>query len=154
MNKNPTWWPLTKATVAAATTDQVSLGAAGCAFYATLSLFPAISILISIYGLVFDPASVVPQLAVLRDLLPAPAFLLIENRVLLLVSQPSGHLTAGLAIAFLISFWSSASAAKAVLSAINVAYDTLEQRPFLRFQLIGLAMTLSAVVCAVLAIAV
>jgi len=43
--------------------------AAGCAFYATLSLFPAISMLISVYGLLFDPASVVPQLAVLRDLL-------------------------------------------------------------------------------------
>jgi membrane protein len=131
----------------------MSLAAAGCAFYATLSLFPAISMLISIYGLVFDPASVVPQLAVLRELLPAPAFALIEARVLQLVAQNPHHLTIGLGIAFLVSFWSSSSASKAVLSAMNVAYDTTERRPFLRFQLIGLAMTLSAVVCVVLAIA-
>jgi membrane protein len=90
----------------------------------------------------------------LRHLLPPPAFALIEDRVIQLVAQPSGHLTAGLAIAFLVSFWSSASASKAVLSAMNVAYDTTERRSFLRFQLIGLAMTLCAVIGAVMAIAV
>lgn len=132
----------------------MSLAAAGCAFYATLALFPAISMLISVYGLLFDPASVVPQLAVLRDLLPPPAFVLIEDRVMQLVIQPREHLTIGLAIAFLVSVWSSASASKAVLSAMNVAYDATGRRPFFRFQLIGLAMTLATVVCVVLAIAV
>ena len=148
------WGSIALRTITASTTDHMSLAAAGCAFYATLSLFPAISMLISVYGLVFDPGSVVPQLEVLRDLLPTPAFALIEDRVLQLVAQPRGHLTIGLGVAFLVSFWSSASAAKAVLSAMNVAYDTTERRPFLRFQLIGLAMTFSAIVCAVLAIAV
>jgi len=54
--------------------DRIGLVAAGCAFWATLALFPAISMLISFYGLLFDPASVEPQLEVLRDLLPAAAF--------------------------------------------------------------------------------
>jgi membrane protein len=132
----------------------VSLAAAGCAFYATLSLFPAISMLLSVYGLLFDPNSVVPQLAVLRDLLPPPAFGLIDDRVMQLVAQPRGHLTIGLAIAFLVSVIGSASASKAVLSAMNVAYDTTERRPFFQFQLIGLVMTVSAAICVVLAIAV
>jgi membrane protein len=155
LNKRATtWWTIALRTIEASTSDHVSLAAAGCAFYATLSLFPAISMLISVYGLVFDPGSVVPQLAVLRDLLPAPAFLLIEDRVLQLVAQPREHLTIGLAIAFLVSVWSSASASKAVLAAMNVAYDATDRRPFLQFQLIGLAMTLGAVVCVVLAVAV
>ena len=59
-----------------------------------------------------------------------------------------------LAISLLLTFWSSASGAKSLLSAVNVAYDVAEQRPFLRFQVIGLAMTLAALVCATLAIAV
>jgi membrane protein len=151
---NRHWRTIALGTIEASTSDHVSLAAAGCAFYATLSLFPSISMLISVYGLIFDPASVVPQLEVLRDMLPAPAFLLIEDRVMQLVAQPSGHLTIGLAVAFLLSFWSSSSASKAVLSAMNVAYDTTERRPFLRFQLIGLAMTLSAVVGVILAVAV
>ncbi len=148
-----TWRTIALQTINASTSDHVSLAAAGCAFYATLSLFPAISMLISVYGLLFDPGSVVPQLAVLRNLLPVPAYALIEDRVMQLVAQPRGHLTVGLGIAFLVSFWSSASASKAVLSAMNVAYDTTERRPFFQFQLIGLAVTLSAVVCMVLAIA-
>ena len=41
-----------------------------------------------------------------------------------------------------------------MLSALNVAYDTVEQRGILGFQLIALAMTLCAVAAAVLAIAV
>ncbi len=147
------WQTIAVRTIVASTTDHMSLAAAGCAFYATLALFPAISMLISVYGLLFDPASVVPQLAVLRDLLPVPAFLLIEDRVLQLVAQPREHLTIGLVIAFLVSFVSSASAAKAMLSALNVAYDVTERHPFFRFQLIGLAMTFSAVVCTILAIA-
>ncbi len=148
------WRSIALRTLNASTSDHMSLAAAGCAFYATLSLFPAISMLISVYGLVFDLNSVLPQLEVLRHLLPPPAFGLIEDRVTQLLAQPRGHLTAGLGIAFLVSFWSSASASKAVLSAMNVAYDTTERRPFLRFQLIGLAMTLSAVIGVLLAIAV
>ncbi len=147
------WRRLVSRVIAASTSDHVSLAAAGCAFYATLSLFPAISVLISIYGLLFDPASVVPQLAVLRDLLPTAAYGLIEDRVLLLVGRPVGHLTLGLVVGFLVSLSSSASAAKAMLAALNVAYDAKERRPFLRFQAIGLAVTFGAVLCAILAFA-
>ena len=78
------------------TSDRVSLAAAGCAFYATLALFPAISTLISVYGLAFDVQSVEQQLQVLRDLLPAPAFALIDERVHQLVSQATDTLSTGL----------------------------------------------------------
>jgi membrane protein len=138
----------------ASTTDRMSLAAAGCAFYATLALFPAISMLISIYGLMFDPVSVAPQLNVLSGLLPPPAFALIRNRVQLLVSQSGGSLSIGLLVSFLLTFWSAASGAKSVLSAVNVAYDVTEQRAFLHFQAIGLSMTLVSILCAVLGIAV
>ena len=78
-------------------TDRVSLAAAGSAFYGTLALFPAISVLISVYGLVFDPAGVEPQLHLLAGLVPAPAFLLIEDRVHELIHQPPTSLSVGLA---------------------------------------------------------
>jgi membrane protein len=108
----------------------MSLAAAGCAFYATLALFPAISMLVSVYGLVFDPVSVEPQLQVLSGLLPPPAFALINDRVHELVSQSNGNLSLGLLVSFLLTFWSSSTGTKSVLSAINVAYDVTEQRPF------------------------
>jgi membrane protein len=150
----PGWLAIAHGTIVESTTDHVALAAAGCAFFATLSLFPAISMLISIYGLVFAPASVVPQLAVLKDMLPPPAYGLIEDRVLQLIAQPHKHLSLSLIVGTLLTFWSSASAAKSLLSAVNVAYDVTERRSFLRFQAIGLAMTLGAMVFASLAIAV
>jgi membrane protein len=137
-----------------ATTDHVSLAAAGCAFYATLALFPAISTLISVYGLVFNVGSVEQQLQLLRDLLPPPAFALISDRVHQLVTQPSGTLSLGLVVSVLIAFWSASSGTKSVLSALNVAYDAQGTRSFLQFQLVGLLMTLCAVLAAAVAIAV
>jgi membrane protein len=132
----------------------MSLAAAGCAFYATMALFPAISMLISVYGLVFDRNSVASQLEQLSGLLPPPAFALIEERVHQLTTQPHANLSMNLTVSFLVTFWSASTGAKSILSALNVAYDVTEQRPFLRFQAIGLAMTLTGVLCAVLAIGV
>jgi membrane protein len=134
--------------------DRISLAAAGCAYYATLALFPAISMLISVYGLAFNVQSVEAQLQVLRDLLPGPAFTLIDQRVHLLVTQPSGTLGIGLIVSFVITFWSAATGTKSVLSALNVAHDTTEQRGILLFQFIALAMTLCAVAAVSMAIAV
>jgi membrane protein len=149
-----TWQGLLGRTLRASTTDRVSLTAAGCAFYATLALFPAISMLISVCGMVLDPVTAEQQLTALSGLLPPPAFGLIADRVHQLVGQSNGNLSMHLLVSFLLTFWSSSTGSKSVLSAVNVAYDVTEQRPFLRFQVIGLAMTLVAVLCALLAITV
>ncbi|HET6309309.1 MAG TPA: YihY/virulence factor BrkB family protein, partial [Rhodopila sp.] len=148
------WFGLIGGTLQASTTDRVSLAAAGCAFYATLALFPAITMLISICGMILDPATAERQLAALPGLLPPPAFALVEDRVHELTTQSGGTLSLHFLVSFLLALWSSSSGSKSVLSAINVAYDVTEQRPFLRFQVIGLAMTLVSVLCAVLAIVV
>jgi membrane protein len=135
-------------------TDRVALAAAGCGFYATMALFPALSMLISLYGLAFDVVAVEQQLQLVRDLLPSPAFALIDERVHQLVSQPSKTLSTGFIVSLLITLWSSATGTKSVLSALNVAYDTTEQRGIVGFQLTALLMTLCAVGAAALAIAV
>ncbi len=146
------------AAVAAATargvvSDRVSLAAAGCAFYATLALFPAIATLVFIYGLVFDPRTVEPQMQVLEDLLPAAAFHLISERVHTLVNHPRGTLGIGLFVSTSIAFWSAATGTKSIFSALNIAYAVPERRGILRFQATALTMTLCAILGAVLAIA-
>ncbi len=49
------WRQVIRRTYPEIISDRISLVAAGCAFYATLALFPAITMLISVYGLLFDP---------------------------------------------------------------------------------------------------
>jgi membrane protein len=134
-------------------TDRMSLAAAGCAFYATLALFPAISLLISVYGLIFNPQEVEQQLLVLQHIVPAPAFELINDRVRHLVTAPPASLSLGLAVSSIITFWSSATGTRSALSALNVAHNLKEQRSYLKFQLVGLAMTMAITLVTSLAIA-
>jgi membrane protein len=148
------WHGIIVGAIREAITDRVALAAAGCGFYATLALFPAISVLISLYGLIFDVKSVEQQLAPLREVLPPPAFSLISDRVRELVSQSSNALSIGLLVSLVVGFWSASAGTKSVLSALNVAYDTIEGRGIVGFQLTALSMTLCAVAAAVVAIAV
>ncbi len=128
----PGWQAVLRRTALEMLTDRVALVAAGCAFYATLALFPAMSMLISVYGLVFDPETVLPQLAVLRDLLPPAAFQLIAERVQLLVAKPPGALAVSLLISTAVTLWSSAAGTKSIIAALNLAYEERERRSFLR----------------------
>ena len=147
------WKRVLKRTGTEVITDRVSLVAAGCAFYATLALFPTISMFISIYGLVFDPTTVEPQLSALRDLLPPSAFHLISDRVHVLVSKPPGTLTLSLLVSVSIALWSSATGTKSILGALNLAYEEREKRSFIRFQLTAFAMTLGSMVAAAVGLA-
>ncbi len=149
----PGWKRVLRRTMREMISDRVSVVAAGCAFYATLALFPAISMLVSIYGLVFDPASVEPQLAVLQDLLPPSAYLLISERVHMLVVKPPGALTASLLIGVGVTLWSSVSGTKSVIAALNLAYEERERRGMVRYQVTAFAMTLVALFGAVLGLA-
>jgi len=134
--------------------QRVSLVAAGCAFYATLALFPAITMLISLYGLAFNPDTVQPQLAYLQQFMPPAAFELINERIQSLVSQPSKGLGLGLLISLLITLWSASTGTKSVLNALTIAYRQREDRGIIRFQALALGMTLVAILGACIAIAV
>jgi membrane protein len=149
----PGWKRVLRRTWREIISDRVSLVAAGCAFYGTLALFPAISMLISIYGLAFDPESVEPQLATLQDLLPPAAYQLISQRVHLLVSRPPGSLTISLLISTGVALWSSATGTKSIIGALNLAYEERERRSLLRYQATAFAMTLLAFAGAVLGLA-
>lgn len=147
------WRVVAKHLFAEVGSSQTSLSAAGCAFYATLSLFPAISSLISLYGLAFDLQTVEPQLEVLRHLLPPSAYELIGDRIHELISQPHSSLTIGLIFSLSVALWSASASTKSVLSALNMAYNAQETRSFLKFQAIALSTTLMAILGAALTLA-
>jgi membrane protein len=148
------WRLVIRRTMRQMISDRVLLVAAGCAFYATLALFPGISMLVFLYGLIFDPVTVEPQLQLVRELLPAAAFKLIADRVHTLVTQPPATLTRGLVLSILFTLWSSAAGTKSLITALNMAYEEIERRSFLRYQLITLGMTLCGMIGAALAIAI
>ncbi|MFI4982874.1 MAG: YihY/virulence factor BrkB family protein [Nevskiales bacterium] len=150
--QTPAWRDVLHGTLRASVSDRVALAAAGCAFFATLALFPAMSMLISLYGLVSNPHGVETQVLWLRDVLPPEAYWLIADRLHHLVVQPRTRLGMGLGVGLLITFWSAAIGMRSMLSALSIAYGDHRRRPFVHFLAISLAMTVVAVLGAVLAI--
>jgi membrane protein len=136
----------------ATASQRVSLVAAGCAFYATLALFPTITMLISLYGLVFNPDTVQPQLQYLQQFMPPAAFQLISDRIQSLVATPARGLGIGFVVSLLISLWSASTGTKSILNALTLAYNEDETRGIIRFQLVSIGMTFIAVVGTALAI--
>lgn len=136
----------------ATASQRVSLVAAGCAFYATLALFPTITMLISLYGLVYNPSTVQPQLHYLQSFMPPAAFSLISDRIQSVVAAPAKGLGLNLVVSLLISFWSSSTGTKSILNALTLAYHETETRGIIRFQVVAFSMTFIAIIGAAMAI--
>lgn len=136
-----------------AASDRISLTAAGCAFYAMLALFPAIFLLVLIYGMAFDKASVEPQLDVLRELVPEETFQLIADRLHELVGQPRPRLEWGAIVSGAVAIWSASAGTRAMIGALNMAHGVEESRGFFHYHSLAIGMTLALTVAATLAIA-
>lgn len=133
--------------------DRIYVVAAGCAFYGLMALFPAMSLLISGYGLIFDPWTVEPQLQALIGIVPEATYALIEQHVRRLVEAPRPQLEWGAALSLGLVFWSATAGTRALMSALNLAHDAIDRRGVIAFYGIGLLLTLGAIVTVALAIA-
>jgi membrane protein len=131
----------------------MSLGAAGCALYAMLALFPSLTLLVTLYGAALDPAALAPQLDVLAKLLPEDAYALIATRLSDLAAAPRPVLGTQAGIALGIAFWSGSAGIRAMLSALTILRGVPETRGFLAFYATALAMTLLAVLAVAAAVA-
>lgn len=132
--------------------DQVPLLAAGVAFWAFISLFPAMVAAVTVYGLVADPATVTRQAEAVTDALPQDAASLIVNQMQALSSQSEDALNFSLLISVVLALWTSSAAVSNVMSAINTAYDEEETRSFFRRKGAALLLSLGAVAFVVISV--
>ncbi len=121
--------------------DNLSIVAAGVAFYSLLAIFPALAAAVSIYGLVADPAQLQQQLQSLSQILPQQAYQILDRQLTSLVQQPQQALGIGVAVGILLALWSAAKGMKAVITALNITYEEGESRGF--FKLNGMALLLT-----------
>jgi membrane protein len=126
--------------------DQVPLLAAGVAFYALLSLFPAIIAGVSIYGLVADPDTVRDQIAKLTGMLSPETATLIGEQIKQITAGAGGALGLATVLGILTALWSASSGMKALITGVNMAYDETETRKFLKLRGLALLLTLGAMV--------
>ena len=139
------WWEVLKRVGQRISQDNLTVIAAGVAFYGLLSIFPALAALVAIYGLIADPVTVQQQVNALQGILPAEAMTLISNQLTSLVSKPSSGLGVGLGISVLLAIWGARSGTSTLMSALNIAYGENEKRNFLLFNAEALFLTASMV---------
>jgi membrane protein len=133
--------------------DRLLSVAAAVAFYSLLSLVPALSVLISIYGLIADPATITDRLAPFLHLMPPMVQELVVEQSIRLATKPAGNLSFNLLLSLAVAGWSANAAVKAMFEALNIIYDETEKRSILRYNLVTLATTLSGVIIMVLVFA-
>ncbi len=101
----------------------VALIAAGVAFYAMLSLFPALAALVAILGLISNPTVVVAQLEDMRGLMPPDVYDIIHNQVVGLVTTSTGTLGWAGTVSLLAALWSARAGVGAMMIGLNSVYN-------------------------------
>jgi membrane protein len=134
------WWGVLKRTVSEFRADNLTDWAAALTYYAILSIFPALIVLVSILGLAGDSATNA-VLDNINELGPGPAQDIISGAIKQIASSQG---TAGIAfvLGLLAALWSASGYVGAFSRASNVMYETEEGRPFWKLRPLQIGMTL------------
>ena len=126
--------------------NNLTLLAAGVAFYAVMSLFPAMVAVVSVYGLVADPAEVAEQMADVASALPEEAADIIVGRMESLAASGDSSLGISAGIGIAVALWSASSGMSWLMRALTLIYDDEETRKFVPLRSWALLLTFGAVV--------
>lgn len=146
------WWDALKRSWAEMGKDNLSLIAAGVAFYGFSAMVPLLAATVLVYGLVARPETVLRQMEALTELLPAEAASLIGEQLMNVVASAEGKKGLGLLLALAIALWGATKGAGAIVTALNIAYEEEEGRGFVKRTLLNLAIVLGAVLGLIVAV--
>jgi membrane protein len=125
--------------------DRLLANAAGVVFFGLLAVFPAITALVSCYGLFADPHTIGDNLQSLALMLPNGTFAIVQDQIARVLAKGNAELGVTFLLGLSLALWSANSGVKAVIDALNVAYEEEEQRGFLHLNAVSLAFTLSGI---------
>lgn len=134
--------------------DNLSLIAAGVSFYVLLALFPAITAGVSIYGLFANPAEVAGQLKELSAFIPMDVLNIVITQLESVAARDQASLGFSAMLGVLVAVWSAGKGFRAMLLALNIAYQQKEHRGLIAQYVMGFVFTLAAVLSILLVFAV
>ena len=121
--------------------EDVTTNAAQVAFYFIFALFPLLLFLLNVIGLFLGSAEDVRKelFAYLQEVVPPSAIKLIQDTITEVTADGGGgKLTFGA----LIALWSASAGVDNIRIALNDVYDLKETRPWWKYKLISIALTL------------
>jgi membrane protein len=140
------WTAILKRTFAEFLDDRILALAAGVTYYVLLALFPALTALVSLYGLFADPATISQHLDSVSGLVPAGAIQIISDQLHRLTSHKPSVLGLGFVIGLAVALWSTSAGMKSLFDALNVVYDESETHGYVRLTVTALAFTIGTII--------
>lgn len=144
----PAWKDIAVRTWKEGSKDNISIVAAGVAFYGLLAMVPLLGATVLTYGLIAKPQTVLHNVQSLATSLPKDVAKLIGDQLLGVVKTSGGKKGIGLLIAIALSVWGARNAASSIVTALNIAYEEEEKRGFVKVTLLSLAITAAGVILA------
>jgi membrane protein len=126
--------------------NNIFLVSGGVTYAVLLALFPALAALVSIYGLLLNPAQVEQQVAALSHILPQESTQMIGDELHKLVTAPSGSLSISAGVALLLALWSASRGMSGLITALDIAYDEKETRGFFKLNFIAIGLTVAMLI--------
>jgi membrane protein len=123
----------------------LTLVAAGVAFYAFLAFVPALIAFVSIYGLVADPISVTRNVHNIAAALPDEVQRFLVFQLTSIANADTRGVSVTLAIATLVALWSASGGMAALMTGIRIARDQDAAR-YVRKRARALILTLGTIV--------
>ena len=122
----------------------VMLYTGGVSFFALLAVFPALSILISLYAVLSTPADAAAQATAFAELMPAGAETLLRDELTRLVSAPAEALSAQSAFAFVITTYAAHRGFKALLAGPTFIHEEENPHGFVGFNVLAMVVAIGA----------
>jgi len=147
------WKDILWRTYAEMQSDRLLSIAGGVGFFVILAIFPAITALVSAYGLFFNAATITNNLSLLADIIPDNVLGIVHEQAQRIGANSGRALSLGVFVGILVSLWSAMSGVKAMIDALNVIYEQQESRNFFKLSVVALLFTLCGFTAFLLAIA-
>ena len=133
--------------------DRLLSIAGGVSFFVLLAIFPAVTALVSAYGLFFNTSTITDNLSLLNDVVPDNVLSIVHEQASRIASNSGRALSIGFVVGVVASLWSAMSGVKAIIDALNVIYEQKEGRNVLKLNVVALVFTLAGFAAFLLAIA-
>ena len=131
--------------------DNISLAAAGVAFYGFVALVPMLAAFVLGYGMIAEPGTVIQDMQKMMSVMPADAAKLIAEQLLSVVHTSSTKKGFGLIVALVLALYGARNGASAIITGLDIAYEEQEDRSFIRLVLLSLAITIGGIIVAIIA---
>jgi membrane protein len=139
------WRDIFWRTVNQTSEDRLLAIAAGVVFYGLLALFPAVTALVSCYGLFARADTINDHLSFLEGVMPAEAYSIVQDQIGRVVAKGQAGLSVGFAFGLLLALWSANAGVKALMDALNIVNEEKEKRSFIRLNLVSLTFTIAGI---------